>query len=246
MSAIRAQTVQMTKTVREPFAIKDAVTSAITLLEHVRRRSGITIDASGRRRDDRRDRGPREARADRLEPRSQRARCVSRPAQRRASRSPRRRATTRITLVVEDDGVGDPRGASRADLRPALHHQGSGGRDGARARDLERHRRGRVRRDAQARAERARRALRAVHPARSLARVDSRPARGPPPRPPSRAPPLTLRVSLPEVRPVRRDSPSANGAGAPQRRRSHRGVVEIASHRAPHEKRRALRTPVGA
>ena len=47
VSAIRAQTVQMTKTVREPFAIKDAVTSAITLLEHVRRRSGITIDASG-------------------------------------------------------------------------------------------------------------------------------------------------------------------------------------------------------
>ena len=47
VSAIRAQTVQMTRTVREPFAIMDAVTSAITLLEHVRRRSGITIDASG-------------------------------------------------------------------------------------------------------------------------------------------------------------------------------------------------------
>lgn len=47
VSAIRAQTVQMSVTVREPFAIRDAVTSAITLLEHARRRSGITIDASG-------------------------------------------------------------------------------------------------------------------------------------------------------------------------------------------------------
>ncbi len=47
VSAIRAQTVQMTKTVREPFAIRDAVTSAVILLEHLRRRTGITIDASG-------------------------------------------------------------------------------------------------------------------------------------------------------------------------------------------------------
>ena len=47
VSAIRAQTVQMTQTVREPFAIRDAVTSAVILLEHVRRRTGITIEASG-------------------------------------------------------------------------------------------------------------------------------------------------------------------------------------------------------
>lgn len=47
VSAIRAQTVQMTTTVREPFAIKDAVTSAVILLEHLRRRMGITIDVSG-------------------------------------------------------------------------------------------------------------------------------------------------------------------------------------------------------
>ena len=47
VSAIRAQTVQMTTTVREPFAIKDAVTSAVILLEHLRRRTGITIDVSG-------------------------------------------------------------------------------------------------------------------------------------------------------------------------------------------------------
>jgi signal transduction histidine kinase len=107
VSTIRAQTVQMTGTVREPFAIRDAVTSAITLLEHVRRRSGITIDASGVP-------GSIGALGDR-EKLSQIVSNLVRNALDACHDLPGTRITLSateshdtITLVVEDDGLGIP------------------------------------------------------------------------------------------------------------------------------------------
>jgi signal transduction histidine kinase len=107
VSAIRAQTVQMTKTVCEPFAIRDAVTSAITLLEHLRRRSGITIDVSGV-----------SASIGAIGDREKVAQIVSnlvRNALDACHDLPTTRITVSateshdmITLVVEDDGVGIP------------------------------------------------------------------------------------------------------------------------------------------
>ncbi|CAN5806539.1 hypothetical protein BH11MYX4_BH11MYX4_00870 [soil metagenome] len=47
VASIRAHTLQMNETVHEPFAVTDAVTSAVTLLEHARRRANVVIDTAG-------------------------------------------------------------------------------------------------------------------------------------------------------------------------------------------------------
>ena len=107
VSAIRAQTVQMTKTVREPFAIRDAVTNAVILLEHLRRRTGITIDASGVRASIGAI-GDRDKLAQIISNLVRNAldACHGLPGTRIALSATESHDT--ITLVVEDNGVGIP------------------------------------------------------------------------------------------------------------------------------------------